>query len=150
MKNDYVLYILMRTDLPSMRYGRAAAQASHAANTFINEWGCGNLNRRDVKEWQHQTTQGFGTAIVLGMTKPQIDKVLKSRIIPQGWVYDPDYVISVSSELKPFLNRKKIKVIDIEGESNRILLSRGEFTCAYIFGKKEELKPLLGEFPLYG
>ena len=35
--SNYVLYILMRQDLPSMNAGKAMAQASHASNAFIYE-----------------------------------------------------------------------------------------------------------------
>lgn len=141
----------MRTDLPSMQSGRAVAQASHASNAFIKEWGNlkGKVHRHDVNEWSNQTLQGFGTVVVLSMTKEQIETVLKSNIIPHGRVIDPDYVVSVSSELKPYLNSRKIKIIDDENNPSRILLSREEMTCAYIFGDKETLKPLLGEYPLY-
>jgi len=145
---DYRLYILMRNDLPSMGSGRAAAQASHAANAFIHEWGNPEkINRSDVGEWKKQTKQGFGTAIVLSASKAQIEKVLKSRRIPQGWVIDPDYVVSVSVELAPYI--KGVYKEISESDPARLLIHRSEKTCAYIFGLKEELEPLVGELPLY-
>lgn len=145
---DYRLYILMRNDLPSMGSGRAAAQASHAANAFIHEWGNDKKIRRgDVVEWQGQTKQGFGTAIVLSANKAQIDKILRSRVIPQGWVIDPDYVVSVSVELAPFI-KGVFKEVS-ETDPSRLLIHRSEKTCAYVFGTKEQLEPLLGELPLY-
>ena len=52
------LYILMRTDLPSMNAGRAMAQAAHAANQFIKEYG----NNKEVQKWQ-KDANGFGTTI---------------------------------------------------------------------------------------
>lgn len=144
---DYRLYILMRNDLPSMGPGRAAAQASHAANAFIHEWGYGKLGRADVAEWQRQTKQGFGTAIILSANKVQIEKILKSRVIPQGWVIDPDYVISVSVELAPYIKRVFKEVS--ETDPSRLLVHRSEKTCAYVFGLKEDLEHLVGELPLY-
>lgn len=144
---EYRLYILMRNDLPSLSVGRAAAQASHAANAFIHEWGYGKLGRGDVAEWQKQTKQGFGTAIVLSANKAQIEKILKSRVIPQGWVIDPDYVVSVSAELAPFI-KGVFKEVS-ETDPSRLLIHRSEKTCAYVFGTKEDLEPLLGQLPLY-
>jgi hypothetical protein len=141
--NDYRLYILMRNDLPSMGPGRAAAQASHAANAFIHEWG----SRRDVTEWTCQTKQGFGTAIVLSANKDQITKILRSRVIPQGWVIDPDYVVSISVELRPYL---KGVINEISAtDPTKLLIHRSEKTCAYVFGTKEQLEHLVGELPLY-
>jgi len=140
---DYRLYILMRNDLPSLSVGRAAAQASHASNAFIHAWGTHN----DVKEWQRQTPQGFGTAIVLSANKTQIEKILKSRVIPQGWVVDPDYVVSISVELTPYIKGvfKEVSKTD----PSKILIHRKEKTCAYVFGLKEDLEHLVGELPLY-
>jgi hypothetical protein len=140
---DYRLYILMRNDLPSMGPGRAAAQASHAANAFIHEWG----SRGDVTEWTYQTKQGFGTAIILSANKGQIEKILKSRVIPQGWVIDPDYVVSVSVELAPYIKRVFKEVS--ETDPTKLLIHRSEKTCAYVFGLKEDLEHLVGELPLY-
>ena len=138
----------MRNDLPSIGSGRACAQASHAANAFIHEWGNPKkIDRGDVDEWRHQTKQGFGTAIVLSANKAQIEKVLKSRVIPQGWVIDPDYVVSVSVELRPYLKGIINEISD--SDPTKLLLHRSEKTCAYVFGLKEELEPLLGELPLY-
>jgi hypothetical protein len=126
-----------------MGTGRATAQASHAANAFIHEWG----ERRDVKDWQCQTKQGFGTAIVLGATKGCIDNILRSRVIPQGWVIDPDYVVSVSVELHPYV-KGVFKEIS-ETDPTQMLIHRSEKTCAYVFGTKDDLEHLVGELPLY-
>ena len=70
-----VLYILMRTDLDSMNRGKAMAQASHASNAFVNHeildgtFGIASNMRED---WKHQTEQGFGTVLVLGVTESQM------------------------------------------------------------------------------
>ena len=140
----------MRTDLPSMGAGRAAAQASHAANAFIHEHG----NRDDVKAWQAQTPQGFGTAIVLGVTALNIDVLFDlehgNEEVAKGKVYDPDYVITVPSEVVPYIDDRKLNQFEVSPtDSSKYLFHRKEMTCAYIFGDKEKLKPLLSQFPLY-
>jgi peptidyl-tRNA hydrolase len=151
MNENLYLYILMRTDLPSMGAGRAAAQASHAANAFIHKFG----GKADVKEWQKQTPQGFGTAIVLGVTFDQFQLKEKcSKAMSQGFhadsVIDPDYVISVSKEIMPFIDSKNLGHFEQSpADPDKYLLHREEVTCAYIFGDKEKLVELLGDLPLY-
>jgi Peptidyl-tRNA hydrolase PTH2 len=151
MSNENLyLYILMRTDLPSQGAGRAAAQASHAANAFIHRYG----KNADVKLWQGQTPQGFGTAIVLGATLEQINDAI-AKAGPVGGladkVVDPDYVIPVSSEVVEFLDPKS-RLTFVEPSPNdpkKYLLHRSEVTCGYVFGDKEKLKEVLNGLPLY-
>ena len=141
----------MRNDLPSMGAGRAAAQASHASNAFIHKFG----QREDVVEWSHQTPQGFGTAIVLSANLYDIaetlDECKNSGFEVHDTVVDPDYVVPISSELVPFLNRddKRITVEQSATDPNKSFIHRSEVTCAYIFGDKEKLAPLLSHLPLY-
>lgn len=146
MKNDYTLYILMRTDLPSMTTGRAMAQASHAANAFIKKFG----KHKEVKAWQRQTKQGFGTAIVLAADRGIINGKFSLMF---GYkfkelVVDPDYVIPVSTELLPYIIFEHQKMF-VPLDDRKMLFHREEVTCAYIFGSKEDLKPYLGDLPLH-
>lgn len=152
---DYRLYILMRADLQSLTPGRACAQASHATNAFMKAWG----SREDVKEWQKQTKQGFGTAIVLGVTIKQLQDLLKDRtfkrIIPGGEVVDPDYCIRVNHEVAGLLHQNydgkfcNFKFNYDLADEKTVVVSRKEVTCYYVFGTKEELEPWLGVLPLY-
>ena len=147
---DLRLYILMRTDMPSMSAGRACAQASHVTNVFMRDIG----DKLDVAEWQSQTRFGFGTAIVLGVTIKQLDQVLDG--IPEkfqaGTCTDPDYRIKIPKEAVELLvsgvieNQKHIKVNDVTGEA---VVTGEVVTCAYIFGDAVELAPYLGQLPLY-
>lgn len=155
---DYRLYILMRTDLDSLSPGRACAQASHATNAFMKEWH-EKISRGDVKEWTKQTKQGFGTAIVLGVTLKQLEDLWKDktfkRIIPGGKVVDPDYCIRVNHEVAGLLHQNydgkfcNFKFRYDLSDDKSVVISRSEVTCYYIFGEKEELEPWLGVFPLY-
>lgn len=150
MNDEKYLYILMRTDLPSMGAGRAAAQASHAANAFIHKHG----NTKDAKAWAASTPQGFGTAIVLGATLEQIElitNVAHAKGFYTEQIVDPDYAISISAEIVPFLRQdlKGIKIEQSEKDPTKYIIHRQEITCAYIFGNKEDLAPILGDLPLY-
>ena len=149
MNDNLCLYILARTDLPSMSVGRTAAQASHAANAFIHKYG----GKDDVKEWQKQTTQGFGTAIVLGVNMEQLSEKVAhatSRGFLADRVVDPDYVISVPAEILPIIaDSARSKIEPSVTDPTKYVYHRREITCAYIFGDKEELKEILGDLPLY-
>lgn len=141
----------MRSDLPSLSTGRAAAQASHASNAFIHTFG----DKDDVKLWQAQTPQGFGTAIVLSANLYDIvetlDECKNSGFEVYDTVVDPDYVVPISSELVKFLDPedKRITVELSATDPNKSFVHRSENTCAYVFGDKEKLAPILSGFPLY-
>lgn len=147
---DYRLYILMRNDLDSMSVGRAAAQASHASNAFIHKYG----KRSDVKQWQKQTNQGFGTAIVLSANFDKISHVLSEinkETNPSDLVYDPDYGTTTTWELFNLLDKSlytRYFSSDTPTKSS-VTFFRNEVTCAYVFGTKEQLAPILGSLPLY-
>jgi len=149
MKEPY-LYILMRTDLPSMGAGRAAAQASHAASAFAKKYG----HTKEYKEWAGETTQGFGTAIVLGVTNDPMGEIHKAAFhqkFATEQIVDPDYAIVISSEVAQFLNKNLsgIKIESSEKDPTKVIIHRQEITCAYVFGEKEKLSELLGGLPLY-
>lgn len=152
---DYRLYILMRNDLDSMSVGRAAAQASHASNAFIHKYG----KRTDVQNWQKQTSQGFGTAIVLSAKLDQINDVLlniKRGVLltkqhPYDVVEDPDYGMKTTRELFNLLDTRKYTryVLSDTTSEPTVTFFRSEITCAYVFGTKQELSPILGHLNLY-
>lgn len=143
------LYILMRTDLGSMGPGRACAMASHATNAFMKEIGT-NLG---VKAWQKETEQGFGTCIVLGCALPRFEEVMttlkKRKRFFCDKVVDPDYCVTVSNELFELMDPKKVRGVTWL-EDGRVVVSRSEVTCAWVFGDVEDLKPILENLPLYG
>jgi len=137
----------MRRDLDSMSPGRAMAQASHASNAFIKRFG----KDKFVKKWQRETTQGFGTAIVLAVDMYQIRKAmieLNNHEIKEV-VVDPDYVISISSEIFPYIASDKMSMFEQVDGGKQYLFHRKEVTCAYIFGTREELELVLGHLTLH-
>ena len=140
----------MRNDLPSMSAGRAAAQASHASNAFWHKSGV----LQTAQSWANETPQGFGTAIVLGTTLDELrfllDKAGNTGFLGEA-IIDPDYAISISSELVPFLDKssRNFTIEPSATDPKKVILHRSETTCGYIFGNKEQLQPLLGDIPLY-
>lgn len=121
-----VLYILMRTDLASMNAGKGMAQASHASNAFVH-CDLGNhsdrLTRELSRKWREETSQGFGTVLVLGVNETEmrtaVDVAEKLDYV-SGIVHDPTY---------PLIDGDFCHFIPLD-------------TCGFIFGDKND--PLLG------
>jgi len=124
-----ILYILMRTDLDSMNAGKAVAQGAHAANQFAYYV---NRELETYKEWIKSTMCGFGTTIVLSVSNQEIDDIVNkyynSGPEPKvaGIVHDPSY---------PIKDGDTVHHLPLD-------------TCAYIFGLKSELEPVLSTLNL--
>lgn len=143
----------MRNDLPSMSIGRALAQASHASNAFIHEV---TADPR-VREWQDQTNQGFGTAIVLSGNRHDIEAALmeaRDRNLSGNKVYDPEWKFEVSTEIAELIDHRMLVNSPVEppprgGSDNHVILTKKEWACAYIFGEFEQTYWVLGQLPLF-
>jgi len=132
-----VLYILMRSDLDSLNPGKAMAQASHASNAMVHKASQSKNKhvQKMLKKWQTETTQGFGTCLVLDChDEVNMIEILgefaerKCDIVGEI-VNDPSYPIR-DSEITHYISLN---------------------TCAYIFGDKndEEISMVLEKFSLY-
>lgn len=138
----------MRNDLPSMNPGKAMAQASHASNAFINSY----KGREDVKEWQNQTQQGFGTVLVLSASIGEIYDVFKNVSFPKDYVFDPTYPYFAPNAEIASLVSEDFDTIPREYPDDPlkpVLLYRKETTCGYIFGEKDEVGPLVKHLKLH-
>lgn len=154
-----VLYVFVRTDLPSMTPGKAQAHSGHAANAFINEHYIKQLNRGvgisdAVLEWMAATPFGFGTQINL---KAPWDEVLgivndvnqDGDGITADVIVDPTYPYVVDEEIMPLIDRDRHTVDPIDIGNGRFACHRREATAAYVFGYKEDLEQLVGRYPLH-
>lgn len=117
----HVLYILMRTDMASMNAGKGMAQASHASNAFIDAVQSAKNHKHKVAavEWQAETTQGFGTVLVLGAKEAQMriaTELMESAGYFAGIVHDPTY---------PLVDGETVHFLPID-------------TCSYIFVPNKE------------
>ena len=135
-KDKPILYILVRSDLASMNAGKMAAQVSHAANAMVFEIE----QSKDVyfksllQTWQNETSQGFGTAIVLdvgsgGKLTGLINSTKFSPKVFSNQILDPTY---------PIKDGDVIHHIPL-------------VTCAYAFMTKEVANTIYGlkTLPLY-
>lgn len=144
MKEQYILYILIRSDLPSLNAGKAMAQASHASNAFVKRYG----QNKHVKEWSNETAQGFGTVIVLSANKKQIDSAVHNSEVADV-VVDPTYPYIVNSEIADLISPEFNTVEPIIKGDGNVVFHRKEITCAYVFGTKEQCKSAIGHLPLH-
>lgn len=129
-----------------MTTGRAMAQASHAANAFIAKYG----KLKSVKAWQNETTQGFGTAIVLAASLNEIREIVLNISEPHELVLDPEYGIRTSKEILEVINPKLIlDDMTIINDDGSVVIFKSEVTCGYVFGSKDALAPVLGHLKLH-
>jgi peptidyl-tRNA hydrolase len=148
-----VLYVLVRTDMASMSSGRSAAQVGHATTQF--EFDASNSPSNDpeidalrvlsgitstgpvnpaldqkIAAWKASTRGGFGTQIVLNCPSAaemyaRVEKAQAANV-HAGIVNDPEYFVQDGRAFHP---------ISVD-------------TCAYIFGRKDECFPFVGDMAL--
>jgi hypothetical protein len=95
-----------------------------------------------VKSWQRQTTQGFGTAIVLSADESQIKMIdvklglvgfnVKERLI------DPEYSYIVQDEFIRLIDSDKHVLEPIRKDDGTWIAWRKEMTCFYAFGDRND------------
>ena len=156
----------MRTDLPSMNPGKAMAQASHASNKFIYELDKYRKDHRmpeemehlygQAKLWQYQTDQGFGTVLVLGCDKKDIENLVQlgsSNICNYmcGVVIDPTYPYILDNEVAELIEPHRHTIDYQHLRDNNVVCFREEITCAYAFSEKSNpmLRLVIGHLDLH-
>ena len=142
-----ILYILMRNDLPSMNAGKAMAQASHASNQFVRFFGDTEAGKR----WRNQTTDGFGTVLVLSANIEEIklaEKTAQILALPTQVVIDPTYPYRTNKEIASLIPTEK-DTIPREVNGDTVTLWRSAITCAFVFGTKEQCQEAVGRLSLH-
>lgn len=124
-------YVLMRTDLPDYLSGKSMAQANHAGTHMLHNGlrFADHSFRVHLDEWLAEG-DGFGTCVVLGVTHREMRRSIElAKIggIHCGVVHDPSY---------PLRDGDEMQFLPIN-------------TCAYLFGRKSRLSPIVGWFPLF-
>lgn len=143
------LYIIIRSDLPSLNPGKAIAQAVHCGNILI--WNNRELDL--IKEWAG--AMGYGVTITLKAPlheiKYAIERAKEFGIWNiSGLMVDRTYPIVIPADSLGLVDQTKLSApFRFTDENKAVVLYREETTCAYIFGGKDELKPVLGKFELY-
>ncbi len=153
---DLYLYVLVRTDMPSLGKGKACAHSAHAGNQFTFEHYVEPLEAAvdvdvDVKAW-HRQARGFGTTIALDV--PYFDTFKGVVVAAQkmgfkaNTVLDPTYPYEVDCEIADLIDPARHTMPPVFGRKGFKVCFREEYTTAYIFGEKSELSILLRQFNL--
>lgn len=126
-----ILYVLMRRDLPDILSGKCMAQANHAGTQFMRD--AARLdhpsNRPHFMEWLG-AGDGFGICVVLSVLSFEMRVALAQAHlagIQNGVVHDPSY---------PIRDGDQIQTLPVD-------------TCAYLFGRRSRLQPIVGRFSLF-
>lgn len=152
-----VLYVFVRTDLPSMTPGKAQAHSGHAANAFINQHyikkAADAVIAMPVREWMAETPFGFGTQINLrGEWNDVVQTAATVEEDRKGYceiITDPTYPYIVDSEILGLIDPKMHSVAPKDIGDGRWVCHRSENTAVYIFGYKDDLEPYVGKYPLH-
>lgn len=129
-----ICYLLMRNDLASLGMGKACAQAHHNGVVFAGYM----LSARHItkeyralyRQWLRQAHQGYGTVLTLETSGKDMSSVVEMANlakIPALVINDPDY---------PIVDGRVCHHIPLD-------------TCAFVFGRKSEVSPLLSRFGLF-
>lgn len=156
---NYVLYIFVNTEMPSMNPGKAQAHSGHAANAFIHQCAIKPLRSGStelwgpVTAWMAQTPFGFGTQINLKAPWNEVIDLVSeldnSDIAAAEVVVDPTYPYIVDGEIVNLIDTDLHTVAPIKLDSGMYVCHRKQATAAYIFGDKRDLEPYLGKYPLH-
>lgn len=150
------LYLLCRTDMPSMGHGKTVAQAAHAANQFAEEHIIKPLLNEvlpndTVMDWRTQA-DGFGTTITLDVSsRTDMEAVVEAANelrFRAGIVIDPTYPYVVDREMFALIPKDVHTDDPVFLGDGTVLCFRNEATTAYVFGDKRDLEVLLKRFRL--
>jgi hypothetical protein len=128
-----ILYCLVRTDVPDFLWGKACAQTHHNGTQMTEELRAKNhpdLNEL-YTEWQEDRT--FGTVLTLAVNAAEMRQAVNLAQLlgfHAGVTHDPTYPIFIRDG-----DQTKIATLPVD-------------TCGYVFGRKSELAPVLGQFDL--
>jgi hypothetical protein len=135
---SHALYIVMRNDLPSLNPGKLAAQAAHVANVAAKRG-----NRKVLRAWERQTTQGFGTTIVLAAPLKFIESSMRSTM-----VWDPTYPCEIPFEVGVHLAAtSQRKNIYLDRPRRRAFYLRKEIVGAWTLGDRPAILDGLELYP---
>jgi len=145
-KRDLVVYVLLRTDLPSMNPGKAAAQVHHAGVQMMAKHGKRKLVQDYVADGVEQGAVYFNTTLVLGATltdiiqRGQAAGAAGDDVVVFNTVTDPSYPFFVeNSEVADLIPESVARAIK-QMPDGRILMVREEVTCAWFVGDRNDVR----------
>ena len=143
-QRDLAVYVLVRTDLPSLTPGKAMAQVHHAGVQMMAKYGKDRMTQEYVTDGNAQGAVYFNTTIVLGAPLADILERSHAALVAGEHVLchivtDPSYPFWVENmeiaNLIPQTDMTKIiKVLD----NGKVLMVREEVTCAWFLGSRTD------------
>jgi peptidyl-tRNA hydrolase len=136
-KKDLAVYVLARTDLPSLNSGKLAAQVHHAGVQMMGKYNKRQLVQDYIKYGKTRGAVYFNTTIVLAASINDIiqrlhsaNEMAKSMIVFNS-ITDPSYPffvenMEIASLIQPNAKTQIIKTMN----DGRVLMTREELTCA--------------------
>ena len=156
VKNNPYLYILVRNpkDLPSLNPGKGTAHGVHAGHQMVHQLD--RENKAHVswyEEWidwseYEMETEGYGVTITLSVNHSQLSNAVEiARLcgFHARTTTDPTYPYVVDREIYNLID-PRFHTMEPVFRGDKVILHRAEVTAGYIFGPKEGLKPILGNF----
>ena len=141
-KRDLAVYVLVRTDIPSMNPGKAMAQVHHAGVQMMQNFKDANLVKEYIKMGNESGANGFNTTIVLSATLKIINycltRSLSVKPCVSNAVVDPSYPFVVDREAYEYMLTLNNCVGNIATHLNddKVLITREETTCAWFLGDR--------------
>jgi hypothetical protein len=141
---DLTVYVLVRTDLPSLNSGKAMAQVHHAGVQMVNKHRAQPLVRDYTTQGIEQGADNFNTTIVLAATLEQIQRVsaqanqLNHSVVVFDIVTDPSYPFFVQNGEVADLIPESVAQAIKQMPDGRILMVRSEITCAWFCGDRND------------
>jgi hypothetical protein len=144
---DLVVYVLVRTDLPSLNPGKAMSQVHHAGVQMMSICSNHYWVKTYIEQGVAQGAAGFNTTLVLGDTldginnRIMIARAASDSVAICNTVTDPSYPFWVESleiaNLIPQDERTKIIKTMPHGH---VLMVREEVTCAWFLGDRNDVR----------
>lgn len=153
---DWILYVLVRTDMESMKYGKGSAQTGHACNCFTDDHIIqplldGRTPEQDAMQWRAQAGR-FGTTLTLDVpslnTMKAVVDAAKTLGIKADPCVDPTYPYLVPNEIVSRLDPLQHTMAPRPAGRTHTVCFTEETTTAYVFGTKAAVDVILGRFNL--
>lgn len=143
LEKDLAVYVLVRTDLPSLTPGKAMAQVNHAGVQMAAKFSKEKLVQDYIKLGNKNGANYFNTTIVLSASINEINHCsstaenLSDDIVIFNSIIDPSYPFFVESEeiARLIPQNDKTKIVKIL-ENGKVLMVREEITCYWYLGDR--------------
>ena len=161
LARDLTVYVLVRTDIPSMNPGKAMAQVHHAGVQMMALHNQHQLVKDYIEQGTNGGAVGFNTTIILAANESQIEATMnRLHLLTSAHfnfignrVIDPSYPFLVDREVWGWMHHIVPGIADITHDCNdgMMLVTRSELTCAWFLGDRNipEFKNLFDGLDLH-